>query len=103
MWKKQQHFCRLSANVSTLTERKVVEKLGDDGKITCSVEEVSLVEINKEQLDPDIVNPTSIVESGDFISPSTMDYISPSDPAVVDTYGLADELDKVIEESSKTE
>lgn len=103
MWQKEPTKCVLSCNGSTVFERQVVSNVGDDGRIFCEVSAVSLADVNKQQLDPDVVNPTSIIESGDFISPTTLDYISPTDPAMFDADTLAGEFEKAIDESSKTE
>ncbi len=70
--------------VESVFERRLVTSAPDSlGRLLCCVEDVSMSQLNSETLDPGTFNPQSIVENGTFIKPSTLDYFSPSDPALV--------------------
>lgn len=77
-----------------------VPKVSPDGSVI--LQDLTPSDIQKQLLDPDLFNPTSIVESGNFISPSVGDYYEPSDPALVDPSSFVDSL-TFNPEPSKTE
>lgn len=65
-------------------------KVSPDGSV--SLVELSSSDVESQLLDADVFNPTTIVESGNFISPSAGDYYEPSDPALVDPSSFVDSL-----------
>ena len=67
-----------------------VPKVSPDG--TVILQDLSASDVQEQLLDPDVFNPTSIVESGSFISPGAGDYYEPSDPALVDPSSFVDSL-----------
>lgn len=88
-------------SVESVFERRLVTSGPDSlGRLSCCVEDVPTVKLNSETLDPATFNPQSIVENGTFIKPSTLDYFSPSDPALVgDASSLVDSISKEISEN----
>lgn len=72
-----------------------VPKVSPDG--TVILQDLTPLDVQEQLLDPDVFNPTSIVESGNFISPSSGDYYEPSDPALVDPSSFVESLTSKIE------
>lgn len=70
------------------TER--VPKVSSDG--TVILQELTPADVQQQLLDPDVFNPTTIVESGNFLSPGPGDYFEPSDPALVDPSSFLESL-----------
>lgn len=67
-----------------------VPKVSPDG--TVILLDLAPSDVQQQLLDPDLFNPTSIVESGNFIQPSAGDFYEPSDPALVDPSSFVDSL-----------
>lgn len=97
-FRKNPHRCVLE-DASPWFERKVVQSstfLYDVEHVSCSLELVPVDLINKSQLDASVINPSSIINNGDFITPPSMDIIGPSDPALGDIESFVNDIDSQI-------